>query len=45
MPAELLKSDAPAIGTLTGGVSYAFGYERQFLRLWYQADGETVGRR
>ena len=43
LPAELLKPTAPAAGELAGGVSYAFGYERQFLRVRYRdEDGEDI---
>jgi|SRR5215469_10467781 len=42
LPPGLLKPTAPAAGALPGGISYTFGYERQFLRLNFIVDGEPI---
>jgi len=42
LPASLLKPMAPAAGTLPGGISYTFGYERRFVRLNFLVDGEPI---
>src|SRR5215469_9804458 len=42
LPPGLLKPTAPAAGTLPGGISYTFDYERQFLRLDFIVDGEPI---